>query len=104
MEGLDSSREERDGGVPRRPGGLPHQINAGPRVRENYVALTVRERSREQFSPRSVRHSAEVFSRLVDGQATKLPNGKPRSNFAPGLLCGCSEGREERSGAHEPRM
>src|ERR1035441_6521573 len=46
MEGLDSSREERDGGVPRGPGGPPHQINAGPRVRENYVALTVRERSR----------------------------------------------------------
>ena len=44
MEGLDSSREERDGGVPRGPGGPPHQINAGPRVRENYVALTVRER------------------------------------------------------------
>src|ERR1017187_2475184 len=44
MEGLDSSREERDGGVPRGPGGPPHQINAGPRVREDYVALPSRSR------------------------------------------------------------
>src|ERR1017187_9262751 len=35
MEGLDSSSGQRDGGVPRGPGGPPHRINAGPFVLEN---------------------------------------------------------------------
>src|ERR1039458_4778566 len=43
LRGLDSSREERDGGVGvpsgPGPGGPPHRINAEPFVRENYVAL-----------------------------------------------------------------
>src|ERR1017187_232554 len=81
MEGLDSSREERDGGVPRGPGGPPHQINAGPRVQENYVALPLltvaalyRQRTEGRVSKRLV--PQRLMRYLQNSTAGPLPHGR----------------------------
>src|ERR1035441_7465854 len=81
MEGLDSSREERDGGVPRGPECPPHQINAGPRVQENYVALPLltvaalyRQRTERRVSKRLV--PQRLMRYLQNSTAGPLPHGR----------------------------
>src|ERR1039458_1239700 len=85
MEGLDSSREERDEGVPRGPGGPPHHFMQKSHIWENLAALG--------FSLRRISVRLLKVSRTFAGRRAEAGFSPPQTEVCPtppGLL-GLSE-------------